>query len=103
MVTMARMTGKDDKDRKDNDSEDNGDNGKDDNNYGGNGDSGGGGGGKIGGEVGGVARSVAWLGVGLWLVAWCLHTIGIVQTCFGINLLRSNLEKNLFGMAGHVQ
>ncbi len=62
MATMARVTGKDDDDRKDNDSKDNGDDGKDDNNDGGNGDSGGGGGGKISGEVGGVARSVAWLG-----------------------------------------
>jgi hypothetical protein len=62
MATMARMTGKDDDNRKDDDSKDNGNDGKDDNNDGGNGNSGGGGGGKIGGEVGGVARSVVWLG-----------------------------------------
>jgi hypothetical protein len=101
MVTMAGMTGEDDNNRKDEDSKDNGDNGKDDNNDGGNGDSDGSGGGKIGGEVSGVARSVAWLGD--VVVAWRLHTAGIVQTCFGINLLWSKLEKNLFGMAGHVQ
>ncbi len=59
---MARMTGEDDDNRKDDGSKDNGDNGENDNNDGGNGNSGGGGVGKIGGEVGGVARSVAWLG-----------------------------------------
>jgi hypothetical protein len=62
MATMARMTGKDNDNRKDDDSEDNDNDSKEDNNDGGNGDSGGGGGGKIGGEVGGVARSVVWLG-----------------------------------------
>ncbi len=54
-----------------------------------------------------VGRLVGWRGLwrgwGLWLVAWRLHTVGIVQTCFGINLLWSKLEKILFGMAGHVQ
>jgi hypothetical protein len=62
MVTIARMTGKDDDNRKGNDSKDNGNDGKDDKNDGSNGNSGGGGGGEIGGEYGGVARSVAWLG-----------------------------------------
>jgi hypothetical protein len=54
-----------------------------------------------------VGWSVGWQGLwhgwGLWLVAWRLHTVGIVQTCFGIDLLWSKMEKNLFGVAGHVQ
>ncbi len=62
MATMARMTGKDDGNRKGDDSKDNGNDGEDHKNDGGNGNSGGGGGVEIGGEVGGVARSVAWLG-----------------------------------------
>jgi hypothetical protein len=70
---MARMTGEDDDDRKDNDSKDNGNNGKDNNNDGGNGDSGGGGGGNIGGEVGGVARSVAWWGAVVGCLALTYH------------------------------
>jgi hypothetical protein len=88
----ARTTGKDNDDSKDDDSKDNGNNGKDDNNIGGNKDSGGGGGGggNIGGEVGKVARSVAWLvACSLPLVAWCLHTVGIVQIHLGINLFWS--------------
>jgi hypothetical protein len=38
-----------------------------------------------------VARSVAWL-VAVFF-AWRLHTVGIVQTCFGINLFWSKLIK----------
>ncbi len=78
-ATMARMTGEDDNDSKDNDSEDDNDSkddsdvGKDDNNDGGNNNSGGGGGGggNIGGQVGGVARSVAWL-VAMFFTVGCL-------------------------------
>ncbi len=78
-VTTARTTGKDNNDSKDNDSKDD-NNSKDDsdigedNNYdGGNDDSGGGGGGggDIDGQVGGVARSVAWL-VGMFFAVGCL-------------------------------
>jgi hypothetical protein len=68
---MARMTGKDNNNSKDDNSKDNGNNGKDDNNDGGNNNSGGGGSGKIGGEVGGVARSVAWL-VAVFFAIGCL-------------------------------
>jgi hypothetical protein len=71
MGTTAKMTGKDDNDSKDNASEDDGDNSEDDNNDNGNDDSGGGGSGKIGGEVGGVARSVAWL-VAVFFAIGCL-------------------------------
>ncbi len=48
-----------------------------------------------------VARSVAWL-VAVFF-AWRLHTIGIVQTCFGINLFWSKLVKIIFGTSGQVQ
>jgi hypothetical protein len=79
MTRTARMTGKDDDDSKDNDSKDNNNSeedsnvGKDDNNDGGNNDSGGGGGdgGDIGEQVGGVARSVAWL-VAMFFTVGCL-------------------------------
>jgi hypothetical protein len=87
----ARTTGKDDDGRKGDDSKNNGDNGEDDNNDGGNDNRGGNGGG--GGES--VGRSVGWRGQWPWhgwwlcsspLVAWHLHTVGIVQICLGINL-----------------
>ncbi len=58
----AKMTGKDNNNSKDDDSKDNGNNGKDDYNDGGNDDS---------GEVGGVARSVAWL-VAVFFAIGCL-------------------------------
>jgi hypothetical protein len=75
----ARTTGKDDNDSKDNNSEDDDDSkdnsnvGKDNNNDGSNDDSGGGGGGggNISGQVGGVARSVAWL-VAMFFAVGCL-------------------------------
>jgi hypothetical protein len=70
-ATTVRTTGKDDDDSKDDDSKDCGDNNEDDNNDGGNNDSSGSGGGKIGGEVGGVARSVAWL-VAVFFTIGCL-------------------------------
>ncbi len=109
MATTAKTTGEDNDDGKDNnngkdnDSEDNGDNGKDgknNKNDGGNDDSGGGGGGggggDIGGEVGGKVGGVVGGEVGgkvgcssLPLVAWRLHTAGIVKICLGINLFWS--------------
>ena len=107
MATMARMTGKDDDVVKDHNSEDDGDDGKDDKakttmteramtarttatmtmarttkmmaa--------------TVTAVAVVVARSVGrlvgwqglWRGWGLRLVAWRLHTVGIVQTCFGI-------------------
>ncbi len=89
--------GKDDNNGKDNNSKDNGNDGEDDknnNNNGGNGDSGGSGGGKIGGEVGGKVGGVVGGEVGgkvgccsLLLVAWQLHTLGIVQICLGMHSL----------------
>jgi hypothetical protein len=97
----AKMTGKDDNNGndnnngKDNDSKDDSNNdedGKNNNNDGGNGDSGGGGGGEIGGEVGGKVSGVVGGKVSgkvgccsLRLVAWQLHTLGIIQICLGIN------------------
>jgi hypothetical protein len=71
MATMARTTDEDDNDRKDNNSKDNSNDSKDDNIDGGNSDSGVGSGGKIGQEVGGVARSVAWL-VAVFFAIGCL-------------------------------
>ncbi len=65
---------------KDNNSKDDGDNSEDDSNDGGNGDSGGGGISANGGQ--GNERLVADLCRAL--VVWRLHTIGIVQICFGI-------------------
>ncbi len=76
---MARMTGKDNDNRKGNDSKDNDKDGEDDKNDGGNGNSGGGGGGEIGGEVGGVARSVMWLG-------------GAVVGCFALTYHRNRTD-----------
>jgi hypothetical protein len=70
-ATTARTTGKDDNDSKGNNSKDNGNNSKDNNNDGGNNDSGSSSGGKISGEVGGVARSVAWL-VAVFFALGCL-------------------------------
>jgi hypothetical protein len=72
--------GKDDNNGKDNNSKDNGDNSEDDNNDGGNGNSGGGGDSAGGGQ--GNVRLVAVLCYAL--VVWRLHTIGIIQICFGI-------------------
>ncbi len=87
---------KDNNDGKDNDSKVEGEDGKDDNNDGGNGDNGGGGGGKIGGEVGGKVSGMVGGKVGgkvgcssSPLVAWRLHTVGIIQICLGINLFWS--------------
>jgi hypothetical protein len=71
MAMTARTTGEDDDDSKDDDSEDDGDDAEYDNHDVGNDDSGGGGGGKFGGEVGGVARSVAWL-VAVFFAVGCL-------------------------------
>ncbi len=48
-----------------------------------------------------VARSVARL-VAVFF-AWHLHTVEIVQTCFGINLFWYKLVKIIFGMFGQVQ
>ncbi len=65
---------------KDNNSEDDGNDGKDNNNDGGNGNSGGSGVSDGGGQ--GNVRLVAVLCRAL--VVWCLHTVGIIQICFGI-------------------
>jgi hypothetical protein len=92
----ARTTGEDDDDSKDDNSEDDGnseddsDVGEDDNNDGGNDDSGGGGGGggDIGEQVGGVARSVAWL-VAMFFAVGCLaftYRVGIEKIHLRINL-----------------
>ncbi len=82
---------------KDNDSKDGGDNNKDNNNGGGNDDSGGGGI-SAGGNQGNV-RLVAVLCRAL--VVWHLHTIGIIQICFGIQYSGLNWSKTLFNMFGH--
>jgi hypothetical protein len=74
------ITGRDDNNSKDNDSKDDGDEGEDDNNDGGNGDSGGGG--VPAGSGQGNVRLVAVLCCAL--VFWHLHTVGIIQICFGI-------------------
>ena len=106
-ATTARTTGEDDDDSKDDDSKDDSNDGKDDSNDGRNGNSIGNGGGEIGGDVSGevgawwVARSVVCL-VAVFF-AWRLHTVGIVQTCFGINLFWSKLVKKIFGTSGQVQ
>ncbi len=71
--------GKDANNSKDNDSKDDGDDGKDDNNDGGNGDSGGGGV-SAGGSQGNVRLVAVLCHV---LVVWRLHTVGIIQICFG--------------------
>jgi hypothetical protein len=67
----ARTTGEDEDNSKDDNSKDDGDDSENNNNDGGNNNSGGGGGGKIDEEVGGVARSVAWL-VAVFFVIGCL-------------------------------
>jgi hypothetical protein len=72
--------GKDNNNGKDNGSKDSGEDGKDDNNEGGNGNSGGGGVSVSGGK--GNVRLVAVLCRAL--VVWRLHTVGIIQICFGI-------------------
>jgi hypothetical protein len=79
MATATMTMGKDDNNSKDNDSKDNGNDGKDDNNDGSNGS--GGGGVAAGGGQGNV-RLVTVLRRAL--VVWRLHTIGIIQMCFGI-------------------
>ncbi len=72
--------GKDDNNGKDKDSKDDSNNGRDNNNDGGNGNSSGGG---ISAGCGqGNVRLVAVLCRAL--VVWRLHTIGIIQICFGI-------------------
>ncbi len=71
--------GEEDDNGKDNNSKDNGNNGKDESNDKGNGDSGGGSI-SVGGGQGNV-RLVAVLCRAL--IVWCLHTIGIIQICFG--------------------
>jgi hypothetical protein len=77
---MTITTGEDDDNGKDNDSKDNGDNGEEDNNDSGNSNSGGGGVSAGGGQ--GNVRLVAVLCRAL--VVWHLHTVGIIQVCFGI-------------------
>ncbi len=47
-----------------------------------------------------AARSVAWLEAVFF--AWRLHTVGIIETCFGINLFWSKLVKMIFGTSGQV-
>ncbi len=98
---MARTTGKDYDDSKDDNSKDDGDNGKDDNNYGGNDDSSGGGGGKIGGEVSGMARSVAWLVAVFFAVGCLVLTYHRNPTdTFGNKFI---LVEILFSMSGHAK
>ncbi len=72
--------GKDNSNGKDNDGKDNGDDGKDNNNDGGNSDSGDGG--VSAGSSQGNVRLVAVLCRAL--AVWHLHTVGIIQICFGI-------------------
>ncbi len=83
----ARTTGKDDNDSKDDDSKDDGNDSKEDNNDGG----------KTTAVAVAVARLVGrlvgwqgqwrgWRLCSLPLVAWRLHTVGIVQIRLGINL-----------------
>jgi hypothetical protein len=72
--------GKDNNNHKDNDSKVDGDNGEDNNNDGGNGDSGCGGV-SAGGSQGNVSLVAVLCRA---LVVWRLHTIGIIQICFGI-------------------
>ncbi len=79
-MKTTTTTGEDNDNGKDNDSEDNSNDGKDDNNDGSNGDSSGGSVSAGGGQ--GNVRLVAVLCHAL--VVWCLHTIGIIQICFGI-------------------
>jgi hypothetical protein len=74
--------GEDDDNGKDKDSKDYGDDGEDDNNDGGNSDSGGGGVSAGGGQ--GNLRLVAVLCRALVVFVWRLHTVGIIQICFGI-------------------
>ncbi len=78
-------TGEDNYNGKDNGSKDDGNDGKDNNNDGGNGNSGGGG--VSAGSGQGNIRLVAVICRAL--VVWHLHTVGIIQICFGINLFWS--------------
>ncbi len=48
-----------------------------------------------------AARSVVWLEAVFF--ARCLHTVGIIETCFGINLFWSKLVKMIFSTSGQVQ
>jgi hypothetical protein len=59
--------------------------------------------GEVGGKVGGVASGKVSGMVGGCVLCLMPTTIGIVQTCIGINLFWSKLELILFGMAGHAQ
>ncbi len=73
-------TGEDNNNGKDNNSKDDGNDSEDNNNDGGNGDIGGGG--VSAGSGQGNVRLVAVFCHAL--VVWCLHTVGIIQICFGI-------------------
>ncbi len=77
---MMTTMGKENDNGKDNNSKDDGNDGKDNNNDGINGDSGGGS--VSAGSGQGNVRLVAVLCH--VLVVWCLHTIAIIQMCFGI-------------------
>jgi hypothetical protein len=77
--------GKDDNNGKDDDSKDDSNDSKDGNNDGGNGNSGGGSVSAVSGQ--GNVRLVAVICRAL--VVWHLHTVGIIQICFGINLFWS--------------
>ncbi len=79
-MRTTTTTGKDNNNGKENDSKDDSDTGKDDNNDSGNGNSGGSGVSAGGGQ--GNVRLVAVLYCAL--VVWHLHTVGIIQICFGI-------------------
>ncbi len=79
-MRTATTADKEDDKGKDIDSKDDGDNGKDDNNDGGNGNSGGGGVSAHGGQS--SIRLVAVLCH--VFVVWHLHTVRIIQICFGI-------------------
>ncbi len=88
---------KDDDNGKDNNSEDDGNNGKDNNNDSGNSDSSGG---SISAHSSqGNVRLVAVLCHAL--VVRRLHTIGIIQICYGIYYFGLNWSKTLFGMSVH--
>ncbi len=79
-MRTTRIMGKNNDNSKDNNIKDDGDNDKEDNNDGGNGDSDGGN--VSAGSGQGNVRLVAVLCHAL--VVWHLHTIGIIQICFGI-------------------
>ncbi len=96
-MRTTTTTGKDDNNCKDNDSKDDGNNGKNNSNDGGNGDSGGG---DISASSG---QGNAWLVAVLCsvLVVWRLHTVLIIQICFGILYSGLNWSKTLLGMSEH--